>query len=181
MSFITPKMSHLRRGRPLELSNFSTQISQTSRTQFEKKINFTQPVTRYTANFTENITAMWSWIASIPSRVTQYAKCLWNGQASIRLSVPSIDSGVRRVCCWAPSGQEISTDSRRRRSAAANAGSVTMRADGGGWTETWFFNSRPVALLPDPTLAGGSVAEWLACWTQTQKSPCSNRSRDAVR
>ena len=33
-----------------------------------------------------------------------------------------------------------------------------------------------VGLLPDPTLAGGSVAEWLACWTQTQKGPASNRS-----
>ena len=27
---------------------------------------------------------------------------------------------------------------------------------------------------------GGSLAEWLACWTQAQKSPGSNRSRDAV-
>ena len=28
---------------------------------------------------------------------------------------------------------------------------------------------------------GGSVAEWLACWTQAQKGPgSSNRSRDAV-
>ena len=26
----------------------------------------------------------------------------------------------------------------------------------------------------------GSVAEWLACWTQVQKGPGSNRSRDAV-
>ena len=26
----------------------------------------------------------------------------------------------------------------------------------------------------------GSVAEWLACWTQAQKGPGSNRSRDAV-
>jgi len=29
-------------------------------------------------------------------------------------------------------------------------------------------------------LLGGSVAEWLACWTQVQKGPGSNRSRDAV-
>jgi len=29
-------------------------------------------------------------------------------------------------------------------------------------------------------LLGGSVAEWLACWTQAQKGPGSNRSRDAV-
>jgi len=27
---------------------------------------------------------------------------------------------------------------------------------------------------------GGSVAEWLACWTQAQYGPGSNRSRDAV-
>jgi len=26
----------------------------------------------------------------------------------------------------------------------------------------------------------GSVAEWLACWTQVQKGQGSNRSRDAV-
>ena len=25
-----------------------------------------------------------------------------------------------------------------------------------------------------------SIAEWLACWTQAQKGPGSNRSRDAV-
>jgi len=29
-------------------------------------------------------------------------------------------------------------------------------------------------------LQGGSVAEWLACWTQAQKGQGSNRSRDAV-
>jgi len=28
--------------------------------------------------------------------------------------------------------------------------------------------------------SGGLVSEWLACWTQAQKSPGSNRSRDAV-
>ena len=58
---------------------------------------------------------------------------------SVRRSVPlpSIDSssGVRPVCCWAPRGQEISVDSRRRRSAA-NAGSVMLTAEGRGWTQT---------------------------------------------
>ena len=29
-------------------------------------------------------------------------------------------------------------------------------------------------------LTGGSVAEWLACWTQAQKGPGLNRNRDAV-
>jgi len=33
---------------------------------------------------------------------------------------------------------------------------------------------RPLSCL------GGSVAEWLACWTQAQKGPGSNRSRDDV-
>jgi len=30
------------------------------------------------------------------------------------------------------------------------------------------------------SLRRGSVAEWLACWTQAQKGLGSNRSRDAV-
>ena len=30
------------------------------------------------------------------------------------------------------------------------------------------------------TASRRSVAEWLACWTQAQKGPGSNRSRDAV-
>jgi len=33
---------------------------------------------------------------------------------------------------------------------------------------------------PGTPSRGGSVAEWLACWTQAQKGPGSNRSRDAV-
>jgi len=32
----------------------------------------------------------------------------------------------------------------------------------------------------DELLYCGSVAEWLACWTQAQKGPGSNCSRDAV-
>ena len=35
----------------------------------------------------------------------------------------------------------------------------------------------PSKMLPP---LGGSVAEWLACWTQAQKGLGSNRSRDAV-
>jgi len=35
-------------------------------------------------------------------------------------------------------------------------------------------------LSPAYRRMGGSVAEWLACWTQAQKGPGSNRSRDAV-
>ena len=38
------------------------------------------------------------------------------------------------------------------------------------------FSSGDIHLL----LLYGSVAEWLSCWTQAQKGPGSNRSRDAV-
>jgi len=31
-----------------------------------------------------------------------------------------------------------------------------------------------------PITRAGSLAEWLACWTQAQKGPGSNRSRNAV-
>ena len=34
--------------------------------------------------------------------------------------------------------------------------------------------------LTQGIMSGGSIAEWLACWTQAQKGPGSNRSRDAV-
>jgi len=34
--------------------------------------------------------------------------------------------------------------------------------------------------LYNTDIEGGWVAEWLACWTQAQKGPGSNRSRDAV-
>jgi len=34
--------------------------------------------------------------------------------------------------------------------------------------------------FPNSCIRGGSVAEWLACWTQAQKGLGSNRSRNAV-
>jgi len=36
-------------------------------------------------------------------------------------------------------------------------------------------------LTADTPVIGGSVAEWLACWTRAQKGPGPNRSHDAVR
>ena len=33
---------------------------------------------------------------------------------------------------------------------------------------------------PRTQFMGGSLAEWLACWTQAQKGVSSNRGRDAV-
>jgi len=38
----------------------------------------------------------------------------------------------------------------------------------------------PAFYMSLATQQGGSVAEWLACWTQAQKGLGSNRSRDAV-
>jgi len=34
--------------------------------------------------------------------------------------------------------------------------------------------------VTDDDIPGGSVAEWLACWTPAQKGPGSNHSLDAV-
>ena len=40
--------------------------------------------------------------------------------------------------------------------------------------------SKFVYILKSLHVVGGSVDEWLACWTQEQKGLGSNRSRDAV-
>ena len=40
--------------------------------------------------------------------------------------------------------------------------------------------SFPHVICNSIVTVGGSVAEWLACWTQAQKSPGSNRTHDAV-
>ena len=62
---------------------------------------------------------------------------------SVRLSVPSgRRTPLLRVCCCGPGGQEISIDcctaAGRRSSAAArpDAGSATLSADVGSWTQT---------------------------------------------
>ena len=98
------------------------------------------------------------------ARIVCVEQGLCGGRASlrppVRLSVPSIksNSGVRGVCCWAPCEQEISVDSCGRaagnvlqhvpalssngaaaRRSAANAGSVTLTADEGGWTQTCLY------------------------------------------
>jgi len=47
---------------------------------------------------------------------------------------------------------------------------------------SWLSFQRLCRLLPILLIRreGGSVAEWLACWTQAQKGLGSNRSRDAL-
>jgi len=64
---------------------------------------------------------------------------------------------------------------------AGNSRIVIPNADVGDF---WHFRSSEqhadgTNRLPS-SCKGGSVAEWLACWTQTQKGSGSNRSRDAV-
>jgi len=86
--------------------------------------------------------------------LANYWHCLHSMQRSgIRPSVgPSVVStdrcsSVRRVCCWAPGVQEmidccpgLGAQQQRRRSStvpqAANAGSSTLTADVGSWTQT---------------------------------------------
>ena len=50
------------------------------------------------------------------------------------------------------------------------------------WTDIGTHTSIPDSWVSLATyqLQGGSVTEWLACWTQAQKGPGSNRSHDAV-
>jgi len=53
-----------------------------------------------------------------------------------------------------------------------------MNAVGGGGRPTNLAHKQH--LLHSTHYRGGSVAEWLACWTQAQKGPGSNCSRDTV-
>ena len=87
---------------------------------------------------------------------------------SVCPSVSSIDgsNSGRRVCC------RIDTLICGRRRSAANAGSVMLSAEEGADLLVYPVNASATT--------GGSIAEWLACWTQAQKGLGSNRSRDAV-
>ena len=119
--------------------------------------NFT-PGATYISTNTNNATAANAALRTLSSRQVfltlsaQYVEQgLWNDRESVCPSVPSIDSssGVRRVCCWAPRGRDISIDCCtarlqaaagttccRCRRSAANAGSATLTADVGGSTQT---------------------------------------------
>ena len=44
-----------------------------------------------------------------------------------------------------------------------------------------FFGPPCIAAFFQRLLGGGSVAEWLACWTHAHKGPGSNRSRNSLR
>jgi len=60
---------------------------------------------------------------------------------------------------------------------------IVRQAVPDGGSGDWEGPARPPtvgSLTHGTSRSGGSVAEWLACWTQAQKGPGSNRSRDAV-
>ena len=59
--------------------------------------------------------------------------------------------------------------------SSLHAGSLTSDSDCLSW-----IHELSLVYIALPVHQGGSVAEWLACWTQVQKGPGSNRSRDAV-
>ena len=111
----------------------------------------------------------WSWSAfdKITSS-TEQSCCRPSVRLSVCPSVSSIDgsNSGRRVCC------RIDTLICGRRRSAANAGSVMLSAEEGADLLVYPVNASATT--------GGSIAEWLACWTQAQKGLGSNRSRDAV-
>ena len=59
--------------------------------------------------------------------------------------------------------------------SSLHAGSLASDSDCLSW-----IHELSLVYIALPVHQGGSVAEWLACWTQVQKGPGSNRSRDAV-
>ena len=48
------------------------------------------------------------------------------------------------------------------------------------WFVSGSLQQNVIGAAVNQSAAGGSVAEWLACWTQAQKGLRSNRSRYAV-
>ena len=83
---------------------------------------------------------------------------------------------IRPVCI------DIATSNlaRGRRRGAAGLLQCHSGSRAARWQDMAPSPPHPVT-IPIPTLyPNGSVAEWLACWTQAQKGPGSNRSRDAV-
>jgi len=105
---------------------------------------------------------------------------------------PSSDFAMTTNFCLHPQKRVRVTAGRRRRttrnaSDARDAGEPIKWFDGRGEPINWLINIRlggqPGGLQSGFALhiaLDGSVAEWLACWTQAQKGPGSNRSRDAV-
>ena len=88
-------------------------------------------------------------------------------QRSTRLSANlSVDGRLDTVSCTADHMRDVHTWWAVDLAAAYDVGHVVVTT--GNYS------------LRVSDVTGGSVAEWLACWTRVQKGPGSNRSRDAV-
>jgi len=114
--------------------------------------------------------AFWYCVHNMRSRVYKTVRCLSDSQ-----SVPSVErsSGVRRVCCWAPYAQKISSDSAGRPAAAAPQPGAAARAQQQmramscwqpnlrGWTQTWVtFYFRPIKILAVFTACVKFLSRW---------------------
>ena len=79
--------------------------------------------------------------------------------------------------------RRVARYSRRSRTVAARAcrrQSINSTLDAKEQQRCCHWLPVPKRLAAIYSSAGGSVAEWLACWTQAQKGLGSNRSRDSV-
>jgi len=74
------------------------------------------------------------------------------------------------------------TPDQQLQSTEGNEVEVWRTMHWGGITSGGENRGRPTSLdlFVKRPFRRGSVAEWLACWTQAQKGPGSNCSRDAV-
>ena len=135
--------------------------------------NLARTTARHLVVSTSSSSSNWSWSAF--DKITSSTE-----QSCCRPSVcPSVRLFHRSTAATAAGGfaaerraGRIDTLICRRRRSAANAGSVMLSAEEGADLLVYPVNASATT--------GGSIAEWLACWTQAQKGLGSNRSRDAV-
>ena len=105
-----------------------------------------------------------------------YVELLWPSLA-VRISFQvSFEAGECRV---KKTGECENEESERQRPLGLLSLSCLRQVGVSLWYSVWKWG---LCRLPRSTirLSIYLVAEWLACWTQAQKGPGSNRSRDAV-
>jgi len=93
------------------------------------------------------------------------------------VSLSAFASVCRTVALWCCGAGHAAID-RYLLSAGPTAASLLHAAAVGEW-DRWTDRGTQYPFI-DPATHDDSVAEWLACWTQSQKGRSSNRSRDAV-
>ena len=114
----------------------------------------------------------------------QQQVCVQPPPAAVKVSLPAFAAerqqhGTRSCrsispACWAPSSKPTA------RCCCCRSTGQTDGRTCGRYIDPARHTTRQHIVVLVFTVRGGSVAEWLACWTQAQKGPGSNRSRDAV-